>query len=101
LFSYTGSREPEDIIKFINEKAGTNVKLPTPVSYVTVLTPENFDKVVLDPAKDVFVEFYAPWCGHCKHLAPTYEKFATAFKAEPDVVIAKIDADKYKDLANK
>jgi protein disulfide-isomerase-like protein len=68
---------------------------------VTVLTPENFDQVVLDPTKDVLVEFYAPWCGHCKQLAPTYDKLATVFKQEPEVVIAKIDADKYKDLASK
>jgi protein disulfide-isomerase A6 len=98
---YQGGRDPEDIIKFINEKVGTNARLATPVSHVTVLTPENFDKIVLDPTKDVFVEFYAPWCGHCKHLAPTYEKLASVYKSEPDVVIAKIDADHYKDLASK
>ncbi|KAK9692054.1 hypothetical protein RND81_09G238100 [Saponaria officinalis] len=40
-------------------------------------------------------------CGHCKSLAPTYEKVATAFKSEGDVVIANLDADKYKDLAKK
>jgi protein disulfide-isomerase A6 len=66
-----------------------------------VLTADNFNEVVLDETKDVLVEFYAPWCGHCKSLAPTYEKVATAFKSDEDVVIANLDADKYKDLAEK
>ncbi|GMP63830.1 hypothetical protein CsSME_00025361 [Camellia sinensis var. sinensis] len=47
----------------------------------------------------VRVMFYR--CGHCKNLAPTYEKVATAFKLEGDVVIANLDADKYKDLGEK
>ena len=38
-------------------------------SNVVDLTPENFDKV-LDGSKPAFVEFYAPWCGHCKNLIP-------------------------------
>ena len=41
--------------------AGTNVKIATPPSDVVVLTPDNFDEVVLDETKDVLVEFYAPW----------------------------------------
>jgi len=65
---------------------------------VTVLTDENFDSIVKDSNKNVLVEFYAPWCGHCKSLAPIYEKLATWFSSEPDVVIAKLDAtaDKVK-----
>lgn len=41
--------------------AGTSVKLATPPSEVVVLTPANFEQVVLDTTKDVLVEFYAPW----------------------------------------
>jgi len=42
------------------------------------------------------VEFYAPWCGHCKSLTPIYEKLATIFASEPDIVIAKLDATQEK-----
>lgn len=34
----------------------------------------NFEEVVNDETKDVLIEFYAPWCGHCKSLAPKYEE---------------------------
>ena len=37
------------------------------------------------------VEFYAPWCGHCKSLAPKYEELGKAFANDDDVIIAKID----------
>lgn len=42
--------------------------------------------------KDVMVEFYAPWCGHCKKLAPKYDELAQKFEGIDSVVIAKMDA---------
>lgn len=35
---------------------------------------KNFEEIVNDEEKDVLIEFYAPWCGHCKALAPKYEE---------------------------
>ncbi|OZJ06278.1 hypothetical protein BZG36_00778 [Bifiguratus adelaidae] len=62
---------------------------------VKVVVADQFDEIVYDSDKDVFVEFYAPWCGHCKRLAPIWDQFATDIAANPansHIVIAKMDA---------
>ena len=49
-------------------------------SPVVRLTKDNFSKLVLNSDELWFVEFYAPWCGHCKSLAPSWEKAAKNLK---------------------
>lgn len=47
---------------------------------VIELTPSNFNKLVINSDEIWIVEFFAPWCGHCKSLVPEYTKAATALK---------------------
>jgi len=59
---------------------------------VKIVTGTNFDKIVNDPTKDVLIEFYAPWCGHCKQLEPKYNQLGEKMKPHEGLTIAKIDA---------
>jgi protein disulfide-isomerase A6 len=77
------------------------VSLAAAKSAVLDLIPSNFDKVVLNSGKPTLVEFFAPWCGHCKNLAPIYEDLAQAFQFSDKVQIAKVDADAEKDLGHR
>ena len=57
---------------------------------VTVVTGNTFDEIVFGK-ENVFIEFYAPWCGHCKTLAPTWEELGAKYKDNKEVIIAKMD----------
>lgn len=59
---------------------------------VLTLVSSNFDEVVFNKDNDVLVEFYAPWCGHCKQLAPIFDQLGDKFKDNANIVVAKIDA---------
>ncbi len=50
---------------------------------------KTFDKEVLEPAMDVMVKFYAPWCQHCQKLEPIYKEVAAMY---PSVKFVEIDA---------
>jgi len=98
-YRYTGGINEQEINQFFEnysqgklEKYLKSQAIPeSNDENVYVLVGSQFHEVI-GKNKDVFVEFYAPWCGHCKKLAPEYEKLGDAFEDVQDVIIAKIDA---------
>jgi len=58
---------------------------------VKTICGDNFEKQVLESDDWVLFEIYAPWCGHCKQLVPTYEKLAKDLAHIKNLVIAKFD----------
>ncbi|KAK9865288.1 hypothetical protein WJX84_012094 [Apatococcus fuscideae] len=59
---------------------------------VKVVTGTTFEDIVLAKGQNTMIEFYAPWCGHCKTLAPIYEEVGEFFQKNKTVTIAKMDA---------
>lgn len=64
------------------------------------LTPENFDELVYSGETPWMVELFAPWCGHCKNLAPEWKSAAESM-ADEGVRFGAVDADKYRDLGSR
>ena len=68
---------------------------------VAVLTPDNFE-FFINQQEYTLIEFYAPWCGHCKSLEPEWAAASKKTrKLNPPTILAKVDADQHKDLAEK
>lgn len=85
--------------EFVDGKVEPSIKSePIPEKQegpVQIVVAKNYDQIVLDDSKDVLIEFYAPWCGHCKALAPKYDILAELYVKEgysDKVTIAKVDA---------
>jgi protein disulfide-isomerase A1 len=81
---------------FVSGKVDRTFSSEEPVPYsgkgVRVLVGKDHDSIVQDPSLNVFVEYYAPWCGHCKQLAPIWDELAADFDNVDNVVIAKMDS---------
>eukprot|EP01100_Stratorugosa_tubuloviscum_P006431 TRINITY_DN2779_c1_g2_i1.p1 TRINITY_DN2779_c1_g2~~TRINITY_DN2779_c1_g2_i1.p1 ORF type:complete len:408 (-),score=170.42 TRINITY_DN2779_c1_g2_i1:65-1288(-) len=70
--------------------------LYSPNSEVIILNKKNFASTVFSSPHVWLVEFYAPWCGHCKSLVPEYQKAATTLKGL--VKVAAVDCDAEREL---
>jgi len=92
---YQGGRDAKSFIKFLNDKASAGLFLPyehKPAVQIEGLS--QYKKVTGDATKKlVLVKNYAPWCGHCKSMAPAWDKLAEIFKNDKTVTIADCDCD--------
>ena len=67
--------------------------------YVSQVTDSSFDKDVLDSDIPVLVDFWAPWCGPCRMVAPVVSEIAQQFKDKVKVV--KLNTDENPNTASK
>lgn len=99
-YEFDGTITSENLNKFITttlEGKGVEYKKSEPLpdipvdADVDVVVGKNYEDIVMDHTKDVFLEVYAHWCGFCQKFAPTYSKLAKRFKKVSSVSIAKMD----------
>ena len=62
------------------------------------ITAANFDAIVNQNEKPVLLDFWAPWCGPCKMIAPLVEEIA---EERGDIIVGKINVDDEMELARK
>ncbi|KAL1918743.1 uncharacterized protein VTP21DRAFT_2765 [Calcarisporiella thermophila] len=106
--SYAGKRDYESLSQYINSKLSSinppaaspnnmmshstthepSLVLNNPLGEVIQLNRGNFDKEIVQN-RPWFIEFFAPWCGHCKNLAPVWEELGKQLKGQ--VNVGKVD----------
>ena len=99
-YNMEGDITEDNVLKFVKEweegKLKPHLKSEEPPKSnkepVYKLVGKTFRKDVLESDKDVFVKFYAPWCGHCKALAPKYIDLAKKLQGNDKLLIAEIDS---------
>lgn len=75
-YGFEGTPSVENLVQFYEDFTSGNIQPyfrseAVPESNdgpVKIIVGKNFQEIVMDPTRDVLVEFYAPWCGHCKQV---------------------------------
>lgn len=107
LEKYNGERSLSALIDFVAENAPTagdgepDTKSEKAKAQVTPreLTDDTFQSAIEEGV--VFVKFYAPWCGHCKRLAPIWDQLAGMMHASTHATIAKVDCTVHKETCSQ
>jgi len=105
---YRSTRDLPSLTQFINDQLGSSIPkedeegsdeiiaVPAPLKGLIELTDKNF--ATQTATGNWLIKFYAPWCGHCQKLAPTFEELARALEHETTINIAKLDCTEYRPI---
>lgn len=98
---FNGVKNENGLSKFLIKNLGdivveNLVDVPEKLDALNELTDETFQDHVA--VGQHFVKFYAPWCGHCQRLAPTWDELATALEYDPTVSISKVDCTQHRPI---
>ncbi|XP_011704995.1 PREDICTED: thioredoxin domain-containing protein 5 isoform X2 [Wasmannia auropunctata] len=102
---FRGTRDLPTLTSFIHDQLGSSVVedvVPSPpeaVNGLLELTEDTFEKHV--SSGHHFVKFYAPWCGHCQKLAPTWDELANSLRNDDAVSISKIDCTQHRSICGQ
>ncbi|KAH0945787.1 hypothetical protein HN011_000786 [Eciton burchellii] len=103
---FRGTRDLPSLTSFINDQLGSSSPVediipspPEPVNGLLELTEQTFEKHVSFGYH--FVKFYAPWCGHCQKLAPTWDELANSLRNDDIVSISKIDCTRHRSICGQ
>lgn len=104
---YSGSRSVEAFKDFIEEQTATGSDDSQEEGAIVEeigavqLTGDSFNHAV--EKGTTIVKFFAPWCGHCKRMAPTWDELAGKFAGSSDAKVAKVDCtlDENRELCNE
>ncbi|KAM0730141.1 Thioredoxin domain-containing protein 5-like protein [Formica fusca] len=103
---FRGTRDLPSLFAFINEQQASSFTVedvapspPEAVNGLLELTEKTFEKHV--SFGHHFVKFYAPWCGHCQKLAPTWDKLANSLCNDDIVSISKIDCTQHRSICGQ
>jgi len=90
---YTGAKDAASLVAFVNREAGLGARLKQAPSKVAALDGPGLARRLAAGRGHTLVQFFAPWCGHCRKFAPEYERVGAAFAREAAVDVVKVNAD--------